>query len=787
MFERRVKIFLMILAAGMVVLLARAMQVQVLERSTWANAAVQLMSDEELIATTRGRLLDRKGRELAVDRPCIDACVDYRAIGTEPDPDWLKDTAVRRLRNRMGSDYRLAPRAQQLDMIEAEKLAVKADLERMWDTLARLGGVSRDEIFETRMSIISKIQYRRRIVWYMKYQSAVSDQEGKGPSPWYQRWLLDDSAQVPQVDQFAITVAEQTQSHVILPAISNEVNNFLGKNLEKFPGLELKPSVHRDYPFGDAAAHVIGRLGKVMKEDLVDSTTRPIDPLRDYWRNDLIGRTGLEALCEPLLRGTRGRIERNAAERTVVSNTAPIPGKDVSTTIDIKLQQEIQQIFTQVEITSNAGVVPAWKDYVPMPGAAVVLDVPTNQVLAMVSYPSYDLREFDSLYPTLVKDDINRPLMNRATQFALEPGSTVKPIVGLGAITQGVFGVNDTIECTGYLRLPNSKGEIVQYNIGRCWVASNFGETLKNLGMSVAHHPIPTQAPHPTGFLTFGDAEERSCNVFFETLADRLGANGLHHWFDRFGLGRITGLGIPEFAGRIPGDPLYSMPAEMRRSATWFSGIGQSQVLATPIQMANVAAVLARNGVWMKPRLVPAGTDIDPARTPGPDVVDLHLNPAALAEARDGMIRVVNSVAGTGTSLHRTDILVAGKTGSAQAAPLRVVQRDELGEVIQKPVKLSVKGEDGKITLKDGMINDLEKLKLGTHASPNPKAPWYRGTGANEDKISHAWFIGYAPANNPKIAFAVMVEYGGGGGATAGYVAKHMLDACIAEGYLPKQ
>jgi penicillin-binding protein 2 len=229
------------------------------------------------------------------------------------------------------------------------------------------------------------------------------------------------------------------------------------------------------------------------------------------------------------------------------------------------------------------------------------------------------------------------------------------------------------------------------------------------------------------------------------------------------------------------------MPADMRRSATWFSGIGQSQVLATPIQMANVAATLARNGVWMKPHLVPAGTAVDPAKIPGPDVVDLHLNPQALAEAREGMIRVVNSVAGTGTALHRTDMIVAGKTGSAQAAPLRVTQRNELGEVIQKPGRVPVKGEDGKITIEDGMVNDLEKLDLGTHDSPNPKAPWYRGTGAHEDKISHAWFIGYAPANNPKIAFAVMVEYGGGGGATAGYVAKRMLDACIAEGYLPKQ
>jgi penicillin-binding protein 2 len=325
---------------------------------------------------------------------------------------------------------------------------------------------------------------------------------------------------------------------------------------------------------------------------------------------------------------------------------------------------------------------------------------------------------------------------------------------------------------------------MIEYKFGRCWVASNFAEAL---GGKVAHHPIPQHAPHPTGFLTFGDALERSCNVYFETLADRLGPMGLHTWYDRFGLGRVTGLGIAELRGSIPDESMMKDALNIRRPATWFSGIGQDKVLATPIQMANVAALLARNGVWMKPRLVPAGTKVDPEKIPGPDMVDLHLNPAAVAEARDGMIRVVNSPAGTGTSLHRTDMLVAGKTGSAQAAPLKVRQRDEFGEIITTPREVMIQDEDGTARKVTREIPVLRKLELGTHANRNPDAPWYRGSGANEDKISHAWFMGYAPANNPRIAFAVMVEYGGGGGATAGFVAKRVLDACIAQGYLPKQ
>jgi penicillin-binding protein 2 len=311
-------------------------------------------------------------------------------------------------------------------------------------------------------------------------------------------------------------------------------------------------------------------------------------------------------------------------------------------------------------------------------------------------------------------------------------------------------------------------------------VASNFANIL---GGNVAHHPIPYDDPHPTGFLTFSDALERSCNVFFETLADKLGIDGLHYWMDRFGLGRPTGLGISEVEGQIPGD--HHIPAAMRKAATWFSGIGQDQVLATPIQMANVAATIARGGIWMRPRLVPSGTEVVCSDPQTPDRVDLKLDPAALGAARQGMTQVVNSLAGTGTSMQRKDMIVAGKTGSAQAAPLRIVKRDPITDkVIMRKISVPVEDEHGKVKIEEREIPERIAIPLGTHENPTREARWYRGYGDNQDKRSHAWVIGFAPADNPKIAWAVMVEYGGGGGATAGYVAGKMLDACIEHGYL---
>jgi penicillin-binding protein 2 len=754
------------------------MQIQVLGRRYWRERATEVMKRSSMIETTRGRILDVKGRVIAADRPCIDACVDYRAIPAVPDEIWVKKIALRRLADGADAEYRRADPARRKMILEAQIAQVRTDIQIMWAQVARLSGKTPEEIDDIRQSIVRKVEMRRRYVWYQRFEQARRGQEQKPPPPWYHRWLIDEAQDAPQLDQFDVEVAEQTDPHVILRAISPAVMNELGRNMSRYPGLELRPSTHRFYPYTQSACHLLGHLSRVNREDLENDPNLGRDELRQYFPNDLVGRTGLEALLEPLLRGARGRLERyiggGDSEERIVQAKDPAPGQDVRTTIDIELQGEIEALFTEVELENKARE-ESWKDTLAMPGAAVVIDVATNEVRALVSSPTFDLNDLDDLYDKLSRDDVNRPLMNRATQFQLEPGSTVKPMVGLGAITQGLMTPEQTIECTGFLVMDGKK-----YSYGRCWVASNFASVL---GANVAHHPIPWNAPHPTGYLTFADALERSCNIFFEHVADQLKLEGICYWFDRFGLGRPTGIGIAEVAGHIPND----LPASAnRRGATWFAGIGQDQVLATPIQMANVAATLARNGVWMRPRLVPAGTktakltqattrattrdsDARDARDDVPDMVDLKLSPAGLAAARRGMIAVVNGAAGTGTQAHHDHVLVAGKTGSAQASRLRRPERDELARIVKDD---------------HGRVRWVEVAPISVHGKPNPEAPWYRGTPANESKLAHAWFIGYAPADDPKLAFAVMVEYGGSGGAAAGTLGKKLLDACIAHGYL---
>lgn len=749
MFERRLQVLLVLLAIVSFVLIARAFTVQVVGKSYWAEQNEKSARDETQIATTRGRILDVKGRELAIDQPCIDVCVDYRAILFEPvggapvsttidalRQRWLRGEARSRLKRRI-ENYVELPLTERKKLLDAEVDAVRHDIERMWQELARLSDKPIEEIDETRREIIRRVETQARIAWYKKYEKAQKSRSDGSRDPAWYAWLMGSGASEADIDKFELTVAEQGRSHPILRDIDNPLRIAIETRLSRFPGLTLRSSVRRYYPYGSGACHVIGRIAKVSPQDLVDDPKQD-DKLVKYGSSDRIGTEGLERMLEQHLRGTRG-IKTEAASGELVQDIAPIPGGDVKTTIDIELQTQIEQAFTHVLFNKDTSEV------LPMTGAAVVVDVATGEVRALASWPTYDLNQFDEVYETLVKDEINRPLHNRATMTALEPGSTVKPIVGLGAITDGLFGVRDTIECTGFLVIGGKR-----YSFGRCWTMRSY---------NTGHHKSPWNAPHPNGFLTYADALERSCNVFFEELGDRLDIEGLSNWFGKFGLGRPTGIGLPEARGRIPKD--FDGPMSRRRATAWFGAIGQDQVAATPIQMANVAATIARSGVWMKPSLTPG---------PGDERVDLKLNREALEQARIGMINVVNGPAGTGTVPRMERVLVAGKTGSAQSAPLRIPQRDSTG----KPIR----DDKGRVV--------YDTIALGTKANPNPRVPWYRGIGdAESDVPSHAWMIGFAPANNPKIAYAVMVEYGGGGGTAAGSVVKQLLEACLEHGYLP--
>lgn len=753
MFERRLKIFFGILAAMVALLLGRAAELQIVQAKDWQTKAENALRKSHFLDPVRGPIVDRKGRILAEDRPCMDAAVDFRAI--DRDPDWMKQIAVQRLTAR-GDEYRKAGKKERENLIEGEVQRLGSDLDQMWIALSRETRHPLSEIQQTLQDIRIRVNLRKRLAWYHKYSvaSAEHQKDQQKDEPWYRAWL-SGNGDGPQLESFDVPISDEVEPQVVVSNVPEDSIVRLKKMTDLYPGLVLIPGKHRVYPYGEAACHVIGYVTPVTRDDMREKDPHWHDELRQRQLNDQIGRTGVEALCDQALRGVRGKIEVKSGGEEA-SRLEPEDGKTVRVSIDIELQRRIEKAFKDVQFTDDN-----WRptgEHHEMHGAAVVLDVATGEVLALVSNPGFDPNTISDDYPRLAFDGLNSPLMNRATRAQLEPGSTAKPMVGLGAMTDGKVRPDETIECKGYMYING-----VAQPFGKCWtVKLALSHGMRAL---IAHHQLGGP-PHPDGHLTFPDAIQRSCNVWFETVGQRLGAQRLGYWFRQFGLGQPTGIGIGEASGWVPDEEGYvkKHQREIPLSEVWFSSIGQDMVRATPIQMANEAATIARDGIWLRPTLVPP--DVRSTLPQGPDRRDLHLLPEALAMAKEGMRRVVNTRAGSAYPLRRDDMILCGKTGTAQVGYLHI------------PV---IDPATGKPKVASDGTPVYEPPNTPEH--PNPRYPWYRA--ANDSTLpSHAWFICFAPMDHPQIAFSVVLEYGGSGGRDAGPITKAVLDALVDLQYL---
>jgi len=800
MFERRLKILLIILLVACAALAIRAAQIQVLDHDRWRKQAAEFMKRDEFIETTRGKILDRNGVALALDAPCTDACVDYRAIPEDPDDNWIKARAKQNLRARLGDQYKPSSIAADAGpQLQAEINHVHEDLAAMWQELAIVGDKTPEQIDQIRRDIVQRVEMRKRYIWWRSYELASARSERENASKWYRQFLADTAPDDSAVDKFEVEVGEETAPHVILHRISSDIQARLARQGDRFFCLTLVPSKYREYPYTRAACNVLGYLDTARPEEIAadaDSTDEQVQArwsteaqrlwpqdeldryglstfreLRKYWPADLVGRTGIETLCENTLRGTRGKIERVAGPdhtNRVIDQIDSVPGANVSTSIDILLQQDIERDFakTRVHHDKTSGRVDTRFN---QHGAAVVIKVDTGEVLALVSCPGFDLNDLDGHFEEYFSDELNRPMFDRATELAVVPGSTVKPMVGSGSITDGIMKATDKIQCRGVLYVDGKP-----QNYGHCWIYA----LLANSGLPTNHYSAGDTSLGVDGdMLTITDGIRDSCNVVFETIAMKMGMARLSSWYDRFGLGRRTGIGIAENPGT-----LYRPSAGigvMAETQTWSAGIGENPIQATPIQMANVAATLARNGVWMRPRLVAddqvARAGSQSPKPLGPGSVDLHLSSEALAAVQTGM-RQVCTTEGSGHAILPAEaeppvdndplvgMPIAGKTGSAQTGRfMTLIDHDADGKPHIREIHFGDPGTEGWY-VRPTSISETD---------PNP-----------EKHLAHAWFMGYAPADHPQVAFCVLVEYGEAGGRAAGPIAHDLLVDCVKHRYL---
>ena len=500
---------------------------------------------------------------------------------------------------------------------------------------------------------------------------------------------VDLDAQVDRILTRVQTIRESVGESVTLEKIGHAIVQVEETSeTAETEGASFEPSLERWYPCGDLACHVIGLTGPVRTQDmnLLNYTPQEADRLarvfNNYLAGDQIGQSGVERMMEKELRGRRG-YQRTRRGGEVVESVAPERGADVTLTIDAELQDFLARLFFD-------GV---------KQGSAVVISVKTGEVLALVSVPTYDMNRFREDYDALAKNQVDLPLIHRAIARRYPPGSTAKVTAALAGLASGLSPATRFF-CQGAL-YPEDREHF------KC--ASHIGH----------------------GSLELVEAIQHSCNVYFYNVGRTVGARKLHDCMSRFGYGSPTGIGLPEESGgNLPDHATY--PADPMMWA-----IGQGAFDATPLQVANAMAAIAR-GEYYSPVLVKGAT---PATRR-----DLGVRRDYLDAVHKGMWAVVNLPGGTGYKVFRAEMtpgerfpVTCGKTGTADCEPLR---KDING--------------DGRITLD-------EKVKEG----------------------NMAWFAGYASYTDPEIAFAVVVEYvPGHGGEEAGPFARKLVKYCQERGFV---
>ncbi len=427
------------------------------------------------------------------------------------------------------------------------------------------------------------------------------------------------------------SVPERRRSHQIeiFRDITREQMAALTTHQSEFRGVDVVAVPVRSYPFGALGAHALGYLNEVSAEDL--------ETLRDqgYRAGDTVGRSGIEKAWESYLRGRRGHRRVLVDSRGRASDPSnqgelvePVPGRDLSLTIDMDLMRIIERAFR-----------------VHPSGGAVVVDVHSGRVRALFSKPSYDLNEIAGrLTPARaseIQNDPYRPLIDKTIYGSYFPGSTFKVFSFLAALGADVTHMSDHIHCPGY------------YEFG--------GRRFR--------------CSHVHGDVDAHYALVQSCNTFVYDLAPRVGIDRLHRYATEFGLGERTGIGInTESAGFIPTYAWYMehYDNQFRGGFTLNESIGQGNTSVTVIQLALAYAAIANGGTLFVPQLVERvlAPDGEVIETFSPRVRRrVSVSPEHLAFIRAGLVGVVNDPKGTAYEARiEGGVPVAGKTGTAQVS-----------------------------------------------------------------------------------------------------------------------
>ncbi len=470
----------------------------------------------------------------------------------------------------------------------------------------------------------------------------------------------------------------------------------------RFPGVEIRARLFRNYPYNQLASHVIGYIGRINQAE--KGKIEESEDAGNYRGTDYIGKLGVEQSYEKQLHGTTGvqQMETSAGGRAVrrLNSSQAIPGNSVVLSIDIKLQKLVEDLYGKRR------------------GALVALDPKTGEVLAFVSKPTFDPNLFvdgiDSENWQALNESIDKPLLNRALRGTYPPGSTYKPFMALAALQTGKRSEKFLVSDPGFFMFGN--------------------------------HRFRDDKEGGHGSVDMYKSIVESCDTYYYTLARDMGVDLMHDQMKPLGFGQITGIDIlGESRGVLPSTEwkrtTYKKPEQQR----WYSGetislgIGQGYNNFTMLQIAHAMGTVANNGLKMKPHLVREVLDVETkASTPvaKEPIGQLPLLPENLEVIKKGMIGV--NIEGTSaTSFVGAQYVSAGKTGTAQVFTVKQNEK-------------------------------------------------YNASTIDERMRDHALFVAFAPADDPKVALAMVVENAGFGAQNAAPIARRVFDFVIM-GQYPSQ
>ncbi len=679
---------------------------------------------EELPARD-GRILAADGVALADNEERFDLLVYYRWIEEPADKDWLRHRAIRQL-NR--SERRDALR------IAAAEAAVVARRDDLWKSLAELTQISSGELQSRR----ARIQQRVEHIW--KRVDAKRRASGKPPETsaaktsatmvqrlgdgWTRFW---NELTTPPTRHHhdPLIIMEQEDEHVLLEGIDPEIAAEIDTHPERYPGTRVQVRSRRVYPQGDLAAHLIGNRTTLLAEEIA---ARPEAETQNLQAGDSSGRSGLERSYDEQLRGRRGlkRIVRNRRREAIqtVIVQEPRPGQDLVVTLDSNLQRRTEELLDQVLVRQ------------PAAAEAVVDDESNRAEPAAMTGPrgaclvALDVRTGAVLAAAAApRFDLNLLVQTDAKRWQTVLDDPRRPL--FPRVTQMALPPGSIFKTLSALALvedgeldPEARfvcqGYLDRPDKDRCLVYRHYG---------VGHNET-----------NLADALCRSCNVYFFTAARHSGPRPLIDWSRKLGIGQPTGIDLPgEAAGSLPSPDANDSTSRRR----WYPGdtlglvIGQSSLLVTPLQMARLMAAVANDGQLVTPYL------------------------------------------GNGTGqIHENRLRITGDESSGEAPPFTRPEPKPIAGLHAATLAVVREGLER-------VVQDRHGTAYKTVRLPNVKIAGKTGTAEVGGRLpDHAWFAGYVPADEPKVAFAVVIEHGGSGGKVAGPVAKEFVKMLLELGVI---